>query len=105
MSLESHVSAAEVFWKTGETAKAVECAETALTCNPTSEQQISLRIFIARAESKLGNFEQSNNILRALIDEKVYLPPVILTLFYNNLKMNKMEKSLKNINLMKLFLG
>jgi len=104
MMLDFHVSAAEVFYKSGDTAKAIECAREALALDISYEQSVALWIFVARAESKLGNYEDSNKILRRLIDEKVYLPPVILTLFYNSLKMNKTEKAAKNMDLMRIFL-
>ena len=103
-NLDFHVSAAEVFWKTGDTSRAISHANEALALEITREQEISLWIFIARAHSKLGNFDESNKILRKLIDDKIYLPPVILTLFYNSLKTNKPEKSARSLSLIKLFI-
>ena len=101
--LDFHVSAAEVFWKSGDTGAAIVAARDALDCEVSYEQSVALWIFIARAESKLGNYDESNKILRRLIDEKIYLPPVILTLFYNSLKTGKTEKSLRNLDLVRLF--
>ena len=105
MELDYHVSRAELFWKGGEIEQAIQSAEKALACNCRHEQNVALWIFIARAKSKIGNYEESNQILRRLIDEKIFLPPIILTLFYNSLKSNKIEKAASNINLIKLFLG
>ena len=102
--LEKHISAAEVHWKSGDILLAIKSAQIALLHSVSEETTTALWIFTARGYTKLKNYELSNQILRKLINEKIYLPPVILTLCYNNLCMHKMEKSLRNTSLVKIFI-
>jgi hypothetical protein len=103
--LEQYISSAEVAWKGGNTALAIHFARKALSHCRHEGKIIALKIFIARAHSKLKNYKASNAIYRALINEKIYLPPIILGLFYNNFKTASAEKQQLNLNLIKLYLG
>ena len=107
--IEKYISLAEITYKSGNIAQSVIHAKAALRCpSPalTPEMTTSLGIFIARAYSKLGRMDESNRIYRALLNEKTYLPPVIMGLLYNNLKTNKnnADKISKNIGLMKIYI-
>ena len=101
---EELISAAEVFWKSGDTSRALQAAEQALEISNCPAKKTALSIFIARAHSKKGNYAKSNELLRSIINENIYLPPIILTICYNNLKLDEMEKSLRNTGLVKIFI-
>ena len=108
--IEYHLSRAEIFYKEQNIEQAIEDAQKALAlCDNTEsskdEKAISLRIFIARCYSKLGELDISNEVYRSLIDEKVYLPPVLLGLMHNNLSEDKHEKVKRNMTLVKIYLG
>ena len=113
--VEFYVSRAEIFYKEGKVEEALEAARLALKAqgaaianisnsNPNKATQLAaIRIFIARALAKLGRVEESNQEYRALIDEGIYLPPIILGLLHNNLGEERDEKVCLNLDLMKLF--
>ena len=92
--VEKYISLAEIAYKSGNTARAIVHARAALRHDISPEKAISLRIFIARAYSKIGNFNESNKIYRALLNEKTYLPPVVMGLLYNNFNAKKIGMNL-----------
>jgi hypothetical protein len=107
--LEHHISCAEIAYKSGRTAESLRHAKRALRhCTNTDKQTkrlagkaIALRVFIARAYSKLEKYTESNKIYRALLREHIYIPPVIMGLFYNNFKTAGSEKMQLNMRLIK----
>ena len=125
--LEYHLSRAEIFYRENNIEQAIEDAQMALSlcCAHASldlstsvemtacdeigggdgEKAVALRIFIARCYSKLGDIEKSNALYRELVNEKVYLPPVILGLMHNNLAENKSDKVKKNMRLVRIYFG
>ena len=102
-NLENYISRAEVAWKSGEVSVAIRNAREALKQCTDNSKAIALKIFLARACSKQRQFTKSNKIYRELISDKIYLPPVILGLLYNNFK--KSEKAKLNLRLMQIFVG
>jgi len=99
---EYYISRAEIAYKRGQIKQAIRHARRAGSLCPASGPKYhAVEIFIARAYSRLGQFEQSNRIYRGLVDDKIYLPPVIMGLLYNNLK--NPNKSKRNIALFKVF--
>lgn len=82
--VEKYISLAEIAYKSGNVARAVIHARSALRRDISHEKAVALRIFIARAYSKLGKIDESNKIYRALLNEKNYLPPVVMGLVFNN---------------------
>ena len=104
--VEFYLSRAELLYARNEVQAAIKAANTALGIRSVSqERKVALKLFVARALSALGHFEESNVVYRELIDEDTYLPPVILGILHNNLQLSKDEKSEKNINLMHAYLG
>ena len=105
--VEKYISLAEIAYKSGNTAAAVRHAKTALQCDISPAMTTSLRIFIARAYSKMGKIKESNTVYRALLNEKNYLPPIIMGLLCNNLKSKELDagKLHGNIGLVKIFVG
>jgi len=105
--LEYYISRAEIFNAEGKIEQALQEAKKALPLciNYPKEKEISLRIFIAKCLSNLGMIEQSNKEYRSLIDENIYLPPIILGLLHNSLLLGNDQKVKTNVNLMKLFIG
>jgi len=101
--LESCLSRAEIFYKQGKVVRALASAQAALLHCKREEQRVALNIFIAKCLSRLGRFDESNAVYRSLIDDKVYLPPVIMGLMHNNLQLKKDDKVSKNMHLIKLF--
>jgi len=100
--VEGWVSCAEIAWKEGRTIEAVRSAKRALECCDDTERRIALRIFIARAYSKMGKYRESNIVYRALIKEDIYIPPVIMGLLYNSFRANDVKIG-RNVKLMKIF--
>ena len=105
MEVEKFISLAEMAYKSGNTIKAIVYAKSAIISGASHSQTTALRIFIARCHSKIGNFDESNRVYRALLDEKNYLPPVIMGLLYNNFKSSEINtrKISNNLGLMKLY--
>ncbi|MCL2229097.1 MAG: hypothetical protein FWC00_04695 [Firmicutes bacterium] len=105
--VEKCISLAEIAFKSGNTKKAIIHAKAALLSDITPQRRVALRIFIAKAHSKLGEYEKSNTIYRALISENNYLPPIVMGLLYNNFKSKEInnEKLSRNIRLVKLYTG
>jgi len=105
--LEFYISRAELFYGDGKTEPALKEARKALTVakNYRKEKEVSIRIFIAKCLSNLGQIEESNKEYRGLIDEEIFLPPIILGLLHNNLMAGNDEKVKNNMYLMKLFVG
>jgi len=105
--VEKYISLAEIEYKSGNMSQAICHAEEALEeCNDHT-RAAALKIFIARIHSKIGNIKQSNTIYRELLNEKNYLPPVIMGLLYNNFKSNDNNsiKMGRNLGLIKIFVG
>lgn len=103
--LEHYISRAEWFWKSGDIKPAMQSARQALKHVGVHEgKRIALRIFIARGYSRLRDFTESSRIYRELLQEEVYLPPVIMGLLHNSLSVSQNQKSLNNAGLVKLFL-
>ena len=100
MSVERWISMAEIAYKSGNIKSALRHATAGLNRCATPETCTALRIFIARCHSKLGNFDKSNKIYRALLNEKNYLPPIIMGLLYNNFQS---KKAINNVRLIKIF--
>ncbi|MCL2850912.1 MAG: hypothetical protein FWE01_00940 [Firmicutes bacterium] len=108
--VEYHLSRAEIAYKECNIRQAIIDAKQALQLCKGGEQVdegkvIALRIFIARCYSRLGNLEKSNLLYRELVNENVYLPPVLLGLMHNNLAEGKSEKVKRNMCLVKIYLG
>jgi len=103
--VEHYLSRAEIAYRESDVEQAVIDAEKAVELCGDSERMIALRIFIARCYSKLGKIEKSNEIYRSLINEDVYLPPIIMGLMHNNLVEGKSEKLERNVQIVKIFLG
>jgi len=116
VDVEKWICRAEIAYKSGNIKSAIRYAQNALrviTRNASdaskafAESEIAiprltaLQIFIARAYSKLGKFRESNAIYRKLINEKNYLPPVIMGLLYNNFQ--NPQKTNRNLGLIKMF--
>jgi len=102
--VEFYLSKAELLYSRGEIEQSIQAANIALSQRPIREREIALKLFIARAKSGLNLFEESNTIYRSLIDENVYLPPVILGILHNNLNLSKDDKTQQNIGLMRIFI-
>ena len=100
--VEYYLSRAELQYARGQTRESIVSAKTALGLEPSLEKKTALELFIARAKSSLGEFSASNEIYRALIDENTYLPPIILGILHNNLRLAKTDKSKKNLALINL---
>lgn len=80
---DSLISKTEIAYKSGNVTQALRHAKKALdTCSPS--QSIALKIFIARCYSALGKYTESNNVYRELFQEKIYIAPVVMGLFYNS---------------------
>ena len=103
IDVEKWICRAEIAYKSGQNARAIGFAQKALEKCQEAETKTALRIFIARAYSKMSNYTESNAIYRALIREEVYLPPVIMGLLYNNFRQRSDTKMGRNIGLIKLF--
>ena len=86
VDVERSISLAEIAYKSGQTRRAIIHARAALNASDDIARCVALRIFIARALSKLGRLDESNRIYRALLNEKNYLKPIIMGLVYNNLR-------------------
>lgn len=104
MSVEKYISLAEITYKGGNPRLAIRHARTAIMQpDATPDKVTALRIFIARAHSKLGNINESNTIYRNLLRQnETYLPPIIMGLVYNNFASPTKLKS--GLNLCKLYL-
>ena len=101
--VEFYLSRAELQYANGLVRESIQSAETALSLRPNPERTVALKLFIARALSSLSEFDHSNKICRELITENVYLPPIILGILHNNLQLSRIEKSERNLGLIKLF--
>jgi len=103
--VEKCVSLAEIAYKSGNLNAAVRHAKAAIVHCECEERVTALRIFIARCYSKQGKIRESNTIYRGLVNERNYLPPVIMGLLYNNFKMNEGNsvKMGRNLGLIKIF--
>ena len=108
--VEFYISRAEIFYAEGSVEQSIENARLALAlCKQEThvEKSTAIRIFIAKALARLGRIDASNREYRALIDEGIYLPPIILGLLHNNLNSDSTEsheKAQRNMELVKLFL-
>jgi hypothetical protein len=107
MTLENLICRAEIAYKKRSYKTAVRYAKSAVLCCEDTSTCTALRIFIARAYSKLGRYAESNAIYRQLVDEKNYLPPVIMGLLYNCLKTKEgaampLKKVSRNLGLIKI---
>jgi hypothetical protein len=100
---EKYVALAEIEYKSGNIPAAIRHAQNGLRVAQKDEQIIAFKIFIARALSKIGKTAESNEIYRDLIRQKIYMPPVIMGLLYNNFK--NTEKVHGQMNLLKIFTG
>lgn len=103
--VEFYISKAQILYNQGSVPKAIDVAQTALNLlktNPSAQREVAINLFIARAKSSLGHYEESNKIYRGLISEDAYLPPIILGILHNNLQLQRDEKVTKNVNLLKL---
>jgi hypothetical protein len=98
-----YISLAELEYKRGEIKCALSTALIGKNYAKTKAQKTAIGIFIAKCYGQLGDYQKSSAIYRELIDEKVYLPPVMLGIMYNNLKVNNDEKAERNISLIKIF--
>ena len=104
--VEFYISRAEIAYRSGKVEESLVEARTALSlCHYKhfENKKTAIRIFIARGLSKLGDIEGSNAEYRALIDDKIYLPPIILGLMHNNLIAFKDDKAKSNMGLIKLY--
>ena len=107
--VENLISSAEVAYKSGHTRLAIRHAKSAVKVCSEPGKLTALRIFIARAYSRLGKYRESSVLYRELIDEKNYLPPVIMGLLYNNFhsdsikNVQTLEKISRNLGLIKIF--
>jgi len=103
--VEMYISLAEIAYKSGNTAKAIVYAESAIESGADYSKSVALRIFTARCLSKLGKYDESNKIYRTLINENNYIPPVIMGLLYNNFKTSEInaKKISRNLGLIKLY--
>jgi len=102
-NVEKYVSLAEIEYKSGNILRAIDHARQGIAHTTDQSKIISFKIFIARAYAKIGKTHESNLIYRELIREKIYMPPVIMGLLYNNL--HNTEKANGQLNLMKIFIG
>jgi len=113
--IEHHLSKAELLYKDGEYHKAIRSCIMALKlCEDEKNNKITkpglegktvaLKIFLAKCYSQIGEIEKSNKVYRDLIDEDVYLPPVIMGLMHNNMVDGKSSKVQKNMQLVKIFI-
>ncbi|MCL2570595.1 MAG: hypothetical protein FWE16_05355 [Firmicutes bacterium] len=104
--LEHHISRAEIFYKTNKIKDAIASASRALElCASKPQKQIALKIFLAKCYAKIGDMESSNNLYRTLIDEKVYMTPIIMGLMHNNISTEKDAKVKMNMDLIKILLA
>lgn len=101
MCVEKWVSLAEIEYKSGNISAALNYAKEGLAQTGEPEKITAFKIFIARCHAKIGNINESNQIYRELVKEKIYLPPVIMGLLYNNLHNN--QKAKNNLRLMRVF--
>lgn len=102
--LEKYLSRAEIAYKSGQVLSAIKNARKAIKICSDESKKTALQIFTARAYSKLGDYTTSNDIYRKLLNEKNYLPPVIMGLLYNSVKQNNnIQKSSRNLGLIKLY--
>ena len=100
--LDVWICKAEIAYKGGNIKCAIKHANSALGVCADPAKEIALRIFIARAYSRLGCYDKSNTIYRELLRENAYIPLVIMGLLYNNFK--NPEKQKNSVRLMKLCL-
>jgi len=104
-SLESYISQAEIAYKSGNCKQAIKYARFCLAMCSNENTITAVKIFIARGYSKLGKLTESNCIYRQLINEKIYLPPVIMGLLYNSIRLNEnIQKANRNLGLIKLYI-
>jgi len=96
------ISRAEVAYKSGNTKGAVRYAKRALGETGDSAKAVALRIFIARALGKIGKIGESNAIYRQLLRENIYMPPVVMGLFYNNFKTTPTDKMRLNMKFIRV---
>ena len=101
MKTEHFIARAEIAYKSGHIKSAVRWAKRAIEECDRCETESALKIFIARCYSKLGKYHESNVIYRRLIDGQNYLPPVIMGLLYNNIKIA--EKAKRTVAWLKLY--
>jgi len=104
--VEFYISRAEIFYRSGQAAHAIREAETALSlCRKPwqEEKRTAIRIFIARAYARDGDFARSNKKYRELISDRIFIPPIVMGLMHNNLRLGADEKVYRNITLMRLF--
>ena len=101
MDVERCISLAEIEYKSGNVARAIVHARAGLRCDIEHQTAVALRIFIARAYSKLGKTAESNAVYRALLTERNYLPPIIMWLLYNNF--TSTDKLKRGLGLVKVF--
>ena len=86
-----YISLAEIAYKSGHIRQAIRHAKAGLRRCESQTTSTAFRIFIARCYSKLGEYDKSNIIYRGLLNEKNYLPPIIMGLLYNNLKTSTLD--------------
>jgi hypothetical protein len=99
---EYYISRAEIAYKSGKMVAAIRAATRAISLTESDSRRIALRIFIARAHGKLGRLTESNVIYRALLREGVYMPSVVMGLFYNSFQVASAEKMRLNFRLVKV---
>ena len=97
VNIEKYISLAEIAYKSGNIKQAIRHARAGLVRCRSHGTATALRIFIAKGHSKLGEFDKSNKIYRGLLDERNYLPPVVMGLVYNNFKNQKIINGLRLI--------
>lgn len=113
-SLEKFFSKAEVAYKSGKIMHAMKYGKQALdfllvtvASNQSSPRRdfeskiAALKIFIARCCTRLGNLTESNKIYRELLYDEIYIAPVIIGIFHNNLCAQCTEKTNLNLRLVK----
>ena len=99
--IDYFISEAEIYYKRGKITLALDSARIASSffCG----KNVAVNLFIAKCYSRLGLVTLSNQVYRSLIDQKNFIPPMLLGLLYNNLGESGAEKLERNIKLIKLY--
>lgn len=97
---EYFINEAEVFYKRGRVVDAIDSARLALSFLPGN---IAINLFIAKCYARLGFSNKSNELYRSLINDKNFIPPMLVGLLHNNLIISDAEKLSRNIELIKLY--
>ena len=102
---EKNICMAEICFKSGQISQSLKYAHRALKTCDDINKRVALRLFIAKILGKQGKIHESNAEYRRLINDQVFLPPIMLGLLYNSVQLDSIDKMATNLNLVKVFTG